>query len=194
MQAFSILVPLLLALSQPIVGSPTCIVPLVIFETLDKPFTLSALVPSKPYQQNSWPVQLSPRTPSEATFSKPIISNTKIAQPSFKLTDGQLVNTGFDAYALPIPLIFPPPLQGWGFGGKSGGAGNLNFTAGYACDEAGKQYLRLNSAQCKWAPSRAKAVVNPERYLNYGGNSATAVKSAAEGQQILLKPKDFQGK
>ncbi|KAI9805327.1 MAG: hypothetical protein M1833_005780 [Piccolia ochrophora] len=144
---------------------PPCIVPLVLYTSLPNPFTLTALLPS-----TSWPVQTSPRTPSKTRSSKLVISNKRIAQPNFKLADGKLVYEGFDAQTLPSPAIFPPPLVSLVFGG-SGPTGGQTFSAGYACDAKGKQYLKLI----------------PDGF-------PFVVPRVAEGQELFLKPKDFQGK
>lgn len=131
----------------------TCIVPLVLLLTIDKPFTLSALTPDP----IPWPVQLNP--PSQTVETRPFISRTKIAQPLFRLTGGNLTtigrggNTsddektqkGFPAYFGPKIQIFPPvpdPLFFGAFGAYSG------FQAGYSCDKDGKIYLELRAGRC----------------------------------------------
>jgi hypothetical protein len=123
---------------------PGCFVPLVLFTSLEKPFTLSALIPgqSTSTSQASIPVRITPFSPTEETSSRPIISRALIARTVFKLQDEKLIAQGFEAELLPINKIFPPPLQGFVFGGKQA-TGPANFTAGYACDNTGNAFLEL---------------------------------------------------
>lgn len=131
-----------------------CIVPLVIFSTIDKPFILSALT----LDSIPWPVQLDP--PSKTVETSPFISRTKIAQPLFRLTGGNLTTIGrgnaidnettrqnaFPAYFGPKIQIFPPvpdPLFFGAFGDAYSG-----FSAGYSCDKDGKIYLELRAGRC----------------------------------------------
>lgn len=131
----------------------TCIVPLVLFTTIDKPFTLSALT----LDSIPWPVQLDP--PSKTVETSPFISRTKIAQPFFRLTGGNLTTIGrgntsddektqkkaFPAYFGPKIQIFPPvedPLLFGAFQDAYSG-----FQAGYSCDKDGKAYLELRAGR-----------------------------------------------
>ena len=145
-----VLLPLLLstavAVPQPAAGPPppSCIVPQVIFESLDKPFTLAALVPgpSPSTSQRSIPARLDPSIPTKSTASSLIISNARIASTQFQLKDKKLIAAGFRARLLPTTLQFPPPLQGFVFGGNTP-TSPLNFSASYDCDSTGQIYLRL---------------------------------------------------
>ena len=155
-------IPLLLAfigLFSSAAPSPTpqlekpssCVVPQIYFTSLPNPFTLAALVPgpSTSTWQASWPVQLSPRDPSKEVTSKPIISQTKIAPPSFKLVNQTLITADdrFPADLWPVIAIFPPPLQGFGFGGPNAGDTAGEFGAVYSCDSTGQQILKLVASQ-----------------------------------------------
>lgn len=131
-------------------AAPGCIVPLVIFESLSKPFTLAALIPgpSTSTSQASIPVRITPFTPTKKTSSKPIISRAKIASTQFKLQNGKLIAAGFKAELLPSLAIFPPPLEAFVFGGNSP-TSPINFSAGYACDSTGDVFLELLVEQGK---------------------------------------------
>ncbi len=125
--------------------APSCVVPQIFFTSLPNDFTLSVLVsgPGKSNNQATWALQLDPRDPSETVTSIPIISNTRIASPTFRLVNQTLVTTkgAFPAIGSPGILIFPPPLQGFEFGGP--GETPLQFGAIYACDNTGRQYVQL---------------------------------------------------
>jgi hypothetical protein len=129
--------------------APTCIVPQIYFTSLPKDFTISALVrgPSTSTTQASWPLQLSPRNPSKSVTSIPIISRTRIASPTFRLVNETLVTAegGWPAILSPSIAIFPPPLQGFEFGGP--GETPAKFGAIYACDTTGQQYVKLVADQ-----------------------------------------------
>lgn len=134
----------------------SCIVPLVILTTLDKPFTLSAsatlntglvVVPSW------WPVQLDP--PSNTVETQLFISQTRIAPPQFRLTGGILTTIGrggidrtnaFSAHFGFKIQIFPPVPDPIYFGGPDDGYSG--FQAGYACGHDGKAYLELRAGEC----------------------------------------------
>lgn len=153
----------------------TCIVPAIFFNSLPKPFTISGLVPgpSTSTSQDFWEVQLSPRDPSKTVASKPVISRTKIVSPSFRLDNQTLVTAddGFPADLLPVPKIFPPPLQGFQFGGPSAGKTAGSFGAVYDCDATGQIFLKLVA----------------------DGATGFAVNSVAEGQTVYIKPSQFAG-
>lgn len=142
----SLLLSTAVAVPQPEAGPPppSCIVPLVIFDTLEKPFTLAALVPgpSTSTFQRTIPVRITPFTPTKSISSRPIISNARIASTQFRLKNKKLIASGFPARLLPTTLQFPPPLQGFVFGGNTP-TSPLNFTASYDCDSTGHIYLRL---------------------------------------------------
>lgn len=132
-----------------------CIVPLVIFSTIDKPFTLSALTLD---DKSSIPWAVLLKSPSNTVETRPFISRTKIAQPLFRLTGGNLTTIGasadeesqkgsvFPAYFGPKIQIFPPvpdPLLFGVFQDPYSG-----FGAGYSCDKDGKAYLELRAGRC----------------------------------------------
>ncbi len=121
-----------------------CAVPLILFTSLEKPFTLSALIPGKSTStsQASIPVRITPFSPTEETFSRPIISLALIVPTTFKLQDEKLIVEGFEAELLPTNPIFPPPLQSFVFGGNQP-TGPVNFSAGYSCDSTGNVFLEL---------------------------------------------------
>ncbi len=124
-----------------------CSVPEIFFLGLEKPFTLDALVPegSSSTHQASWPVQLSPHTPTEEVISVPVISQTRIAQPEFKLVNRTLVSVdgGFPARRGITIQPFPLPPQPFEFGGREGVEGGEIFGAAYSCDSTGRQFLKL---------------------------------------------------
>ncbi|MCJ1342886.1 hypothetical protein MMC31_001075 [Peltigera leucophlebia] len=129
-------------------SNASCVVPLVLFTTLNKPFTLSALAPGV----IPWPVQLD--QPSNTVETQLFISRTRIAQPLFRLTGGKLTTIGrgegnwknaFPAYFGFKILIFPPVPDPIFFGGQHDGYSG--FQAGYRCDNDGKVYLELRAAQ-----------------------------------------------
>lgn len=138
---------------SPVANSDSsCVVPLVLFTGLDKSFTLSALTPDP----STWPVQLD--TPSKTVETQPYISRTKIAQPLFRLTGGNLTTIGrgidseenwknaFSAYFGPKIQIFPPVPDPIFFGGPYGEYSG--FQAGYNCDQDGNVYLELRAGEC----------------------------------------------
>jgi hypothetical protein len=129
--------------------APTCIVPEIYFTSLPKDFTISALVrgPSTSTTQASWPLQLSPRNPSKSVTSIPVISRTRIASPTFRLVNETLITAegGWPAILSPSIAIFPPPLQGFEFGGP--GETPAKFGAIYDCDTTGQQYVKLVAVQ-----------------------------------------------
>lgn len=130
-----------------------CIVPLVLFSTIEKPFTLSALTPDS----IPWPVQLDP--PSKTVVTSPFISRTRIAQPFFRLTGGNLTTIGrgntndnekprkkaFPAYFGPKIEIFPPVPDPLLFGALHDAYSG--FEAVYNCDKDGKSYLELRAGR-----------------------------------------------
>lgn len=132
-----------------------CFVPLILFNSLPNPFTLSALIgeTSRPPFQASIPVRVTPFSPSKEEPSIPIISRAKIAPTFFTLKDNKLLVDGFEASRLPTTLPFPLPLQAFEFGGP-GNVWGLNFSASYACDNRGNQYLQLNIDDRKSARAR----------------------------------------
>ena len=124
-------------------AKPLCVVPEIAFFTLAKPFTLTALIDEKSSaKQKQWPVQLTPRVPTARDPSRPVLSNTRIAQPEFKLVQGELVYQGVAANFQPSIAIFPPPLQSFVWH-ADGGKTPAKFTAGYGCDEEGNRIIRL---------------------------------------------------
>ncbi|KAF7503391.1 hypothetical protein GJ744_003913 [Endocarpon pusillum] len=151
--------------------APSCSVLDIFFTSLVNDFTLSVLIPSqgRPGTQDSWALLLDPRDPSETVTSVPIISRTRIAQPTFRLVNQTLVTAegGFPAIGSPGITIFPPPLQGWEHGGP--GETPLSFGAVYACDATGQQYIKLVA------------------------DSGFALSSVAEGQRVFIKPQAFEG-
>ena len=146
----SLLSLLSLTASAPADPAPTpataCAVPEIAFATIEKPFTLTALV-DKPV--SDWFVLLNP--PTAQTAQQPYISHTKIAPPVFRLTNGKLTTGGpkndkFPAGFGPTIAIFPPVLQPLLFGG---GESPADFFAGYACDASGKRYRELRTNKRK---------------------------------------------
>ena len=150
----ALLLTSLLALFSPIASAPAdpsatpgskgCIVPEIAFISLDKPFTLQALV----LKAGSIPFPVQLPQPSVQTATQPYISRTKIAQPLFRLTGGNLTTGGanhkkFPAYFGPKIKIFPPVLDSILFGG--GDTNAQQFFAGYACDANNVQYLELRT-------------------------------------------------
>lgn len=135
-------------------STANCIVPLIFFTTINKPFTLSALTPDS----IPWPVQLDP--PSKTVETRPFISRTRIAQPLFHLTGGNLTTIGrgttgdgeknqkkpFPAYFGPKIEIFPPVPDPLIFGAFQDAYSG--FGAGYSCDKDGKIYLELRAGRC----------------------------------------------
>lgn len=126
----------------------SCVVPAIAFTTIDKPFSLSALV----LNPGSIPFAVLLPQPSAQTATQPYISRSKIAPPLFRLTNGNLTTGGanylkFPGYFGPTIAIFPPVLQPLLFGG--GETDHPNFFAGYACDAEGKQYLELRTFERK---------------------------------------------
>lgn len=130
---------------EPRAPPKVCAVPLITFETLEKPFRLDALVPKK--GGGSFYVLLPP--PSKKTPTQPYISLTKPVPPLFRLTKGILTTGGadykkFPAYFGATVLIFPPVLQPLFFGSTNHPA---RFAAEYSCDEEGKLYLELRAIE-----------------------------------------------
>lgn len=125
-----------------------CVVPLGIFNTLDKPFTLSALIPdlNSLTRETTIPVRIDPFTPNEKTASKPIISRAKIASTKFTLKDNKLIAADFEASLLPTTKIFPPPPQGFEFSVDTPVA-PAKFRASYACDNNGALFLELRDSK-----------------------------------------------
>ncbi len=123
---------------------PGCIVPLVIFNSLPKPFELSALIPGRPVPRpggfTSQP-EIPVRLVSVERRRIPIISNARIAPTQFRLQDQKLLAGDDDARLFPILEIFPYLLTAFAFGDDS--LSELNFTAGYACDTTGNVILQL---------------------------------------------------
>jgi hypothetical protein len=154
---------------------PTCIVPLILFNSLPKPFTLSALIPGKSHGpfQNSIPVRVTPFSPSKEEPSIPIISRAKIAPTFFTLKDNKLLVDGFEASRLPTTKPFPLPLQAFDFGGPRDVWG-INFTAQYACDNKGKQYLQLD--------------------IDDSSLRGFVVRKVEEGQRVLVEPEPSNDK
>lgn len=141
-----VLASVLALVSTTVHAAPSCVVPAIAIETLQKPFTLTALTP-----KSSWFVLL--KTPSSTEETQPYLSHTKIAPPLFRLTKGKLTTVGadgqtFPAHYGPVIEIFPPPLSPIVFGGDSVADGN--YYGGYSCDEQGKTYLKLFSGLRKW--------------------------------------------
>ncbi|MCJ1264080.1 hypothetical protein MMC22_003951 [Lobaria immixta] len=137
------LTSLLAFFSTTVSAAPSCIVPQIAFETLDKPFTLTAIAP-----KSDWWVLL--KTPSATKETQPYISHTRIAPPQFRLTGGNLTTVGdngkkFPAHFGPTIAIFPPVLQPILFGGDS--EADSRYFAGYACDSQGKSYLQLRNSE-----------------------------------------------
>ncbi|MCJ1345845.1 hypothetical protein MMC31_004054, partial [Peltigera leucophlebia] len=127
-------------------STASCIVPPVIFTTIDEPFTLSALNPGI----IPWPVQLD--TPSKTVETQLFISRTKIAPRQFRLVEGNLTTIGeggedgaFSAHFGFKIQIFPPVPDPIYFGGQDDAYSG--FQAGYTCDQDGKVYLELRAAQ-----------------------------------------------
>ena len=145
------LLAILLSIAPTTAAVPTedakgsCIVPLVIFNSLPKTFTLAALAPKllDPKSERAFAVRIVPFSPTKKVSSKPIISNARIALTQFKLKDQKLIVEGFKAKELPAIEIFPPVLRSFVWGGGVD-TSPLNFTAAYSCDNAGKQFLALS--------------------------------------------------
>lgn len=125
--------------------SDGCIFPAEVFETLENPFQLTALIPGDSYGhgQSTWPVQVFPRDPSNDVSSKPVISRSKIAQPYFTLVEGKLIYEGLNAELESVLAIFPPPLQPFVWNVPREGNTDAGFYAAYACDSEGNQILEL---------------------------------------------------
>ncbi|KAF7503114.1 hypothetical protein GJ744_004323 [Endocarpon pusillum] len=66
-----------------------------------------------------------------------------MASPTFRLVNQTLVTAvgDFPAILSPSIAIFPPPPQGFEFGGP--GETVAQFGAVYSCDNTGKQYIKL---------------------------------------------------
>jgi hypothetical protein len=135
-----------------------CVVPTGVFDTLYKPFTLSALIPDLNVStgEATIPVRIDPFTPSEKTASKPIISRAKIVSTQFTLKDNKLIAAGFEASLLPTIKIFPPPLQGFEFSVDTPVA-PAKFRASYACDKNGVLFLELRDSKCIYFASHSKS-------------------------------------
>jgi hypothetical protein len=106
--------------------------------------------------------------PSATREAQPYISRTRIAQPIFRLTNGRLTTGGDDheqypARFGPTILSFPPVLQPVYFGGPSSAA--EEFSAGYACDAEGNQYLKLTTTQRKFHDLLIYFMVHSYRWL-----------------------------
>ena len=126
-------------------ASAGCAIPEVAFVGLPKPFTLTALIDEKSSaKQKQWPVQLTPRVLMEQKSSRPVLSNTRIAQPEFKLVGGKLVYEGIAATFQNSIATFPPPLQSFVWYVNSAKQPG-RFIAGYGCDEDDNQILVLSS-------------------------------------------------
>lgn len=143
-----------------------CIVPEIAFNTINEPFTLTA-VTNKPADALS--VILPAFSAKKA--GQPFITRTRIAQPLFRLTDGKLTTGGpkykkFPAYFGPTILIFPPVLQPLLFGGvDTTDTTGTEFFAGYTCDAQGKIYLELRTIERK----------SPSSSNSYAGSSLCLV-------------------
>ena len=140
---------LLALFSTTVSAAPSCVVPAIAFETLEKPFSLTALAP-----ESSWWVLL--KTPSRTTETQPFLSHTKIVPPLFRLTKGNLTTVGangetFPAHFGPTIQIFPPVLVPILFGGED--EADSSYFGGYACDSEGKQYLQLRGSLREWIPT-----------------------------------------
>lgn len=128
-------------------GTPSgCVVPEVSFDTFDQEFSLSVAAGPIFASQEAWYLHLRPFVPTTETESVPVISLTKIVPPFFRLTDGNLTTSGFNAVAGPTILPIPPVLIPWFFGGDSEGSAPLKFIADYECDDQDQAYLRLRTA------------------------------------------------
>ncbi len=138
-----------------------CIGPLVLHSTLPDPFTIHVLPGPEYSSDKAWPLQVDRRSTSKETFSKPIISHTRIRQPEFRLTDGRLLLDNFPAQSFPVHEIFPPPLTQWAFGGSGSGLSPITFRAGYTCDAEGKLFLRLRADKIDGKLSNPRVPTDP---------------------------------
>ncbi|KAF7503780.1 hypothetical protein GJ744_003272 [Endocarpon pusillum] len=98
------------------------------------------------------------------SFFLALIGSYVSAAPAAPSSDGD-----FPAILSPSIAIFPPPPQGFEFGGP--GETVAQFGAFYACDSTGKQYIKL-------ATESAQGFI---------------LTSVAEGQRVYIKPQQFQG-
>ncbi|MCJ1429510.1 hypothetical protein MMC29_007425, partial [Sticta canariensis] len=158
------LASLLTLFSTTVSAAPSCVVPAIAAETLEKPFTLTALAP-----KSSWSVLL--KTPSRKEETQPFLSHTKIAPPVFRLTKGKLTTVGangqtFPAHFGPLLPVFPPDLVPIYFG-RDYDAETIYY-GGYACDSKGETYLQLKS------------------FLPF------AVYNVTEGENIFGQPEEFR--
>jgi hypothetical protein len=126
-----------------------CIVPQIFFTSLPDSFTLSLLPKGEramaETSTSEFSVLLDPRTPSDETASVPVLTETRIAQPTFRLENQTLIaeETGYTARLLPNIEIFPPPLQAFEFGGPDDQLVTAVFGAVYACDADGNGIVVL---------------------------------------------------
>ena len=134
--ALSLLAVLAPALAAP---SPVCNPPKVAIRDLANQFTLSVVGLTQAFS----PVRLNPFNPTAKTSSVPVFSTQVGIDAFFTLQNGTLVSGGFPAHRQPSIKIFPPPLQGFEFGGDQGLPAQAEpFFAQYAC-ENGEQILQL---------------------------------------------------
>jgi hypothetical protein len=177
-----------LAVSAAYSTPPLCVVPAVLYTSLEKPFTLSALTP----KNEQFSVVPEPADPSKETASKPIITRRQELVPTlFSLKDGKLIRKDFNAEFLPILKIFPPRLIAFVWGGQSPRS-PANFTAAYACDAEGQQFLELRADAGGEAPPRSLPLDMDNQFgmLTMVG---FAVECADEGKQVFVKPAQYQG-
>ena len=78
-------------------------------------------------------MRLSPPQPTTDNPSVPIISNNSTTPTYFSLHNGTLVVDGFTAHEQPSISTFPPPLNGFEFGGD-GPASPLKFFPTFSCN------------------------------------------------------------
>lgn len=176
-------------------SEPGCIVPQVVYTTLEQSFTLSVAPGPVFSDQSAWTLQLDPISPTAETASTPVISRRRLPLPIFRLTDGQLTTSGFPAEVYPTIPIFPPVLLGWGFGGVNQGT-NGTFLADYTCDAQNNIILRLR------ALGGASGMRCSPSVITYGGTALAnhvvlpvgfAVESFSELQRVWIKPEGYQG-
>lgn len=91
-------------------------------------------------------------SPSDTTETELYISNSKKAQPTFTLKNGELTTQGvngksYDGYLGYSIAIIPPVLQRILFG--SGVPDFSDWWAAYTCDAKGSQYLELRHGRGK---------------------------------------------
>lgn len=130
-----------------------CVVPLVIYNGFPNDFRLTA----EPID-TGFPLKKPLRLLQEKTSSGqptliPLLSKEGFLY-DFSFKDQVLsVKGGKEAYFLPVPKIFPPPLGGWRFESLPDGFNPAKFIAVYECDRRGKGVLVIKPEGYAGEPS-----------------------------------------